>query len=377
MESKSGIERIIKLIGFKDIIEILSEKLSWSDLYTLLLHVMGEKTKKVLPAEVMKNYAKSRLSEVSPVDPRKIMYVDEILFGLLSPRFLPIELSPVIAAGANTSLTSVSPNVILSTIRNVEVVADPTMALALECARKREILNRTNGGSEEVHLSTSHRTMRLQMFSLESGFTAHFRAFALASSGKDRGNNRLELYSLENHLTAWLDFLAIAKQIGYETQNVAIGISNIRIMEKLMASKVVDRSEASRRTQDSTFKPFEKYSVSLPGEVCSMSQVSAQSEELRPHLDYLQIAEKRVVQNLKEKYPFVRFYFDLERCAGMGYYSDICYKLVAENKKGVAYPLADGGASNWTQKLLQNKKERFFSGGFGSELFCRMFSVND
>ena len=377
MENKTGIERIIERVGFKDIVDVLSKKLSWSDLYTLLLHVMEKKTKLVIPADVMKNHVRNRLSAAAPVCPKELLRLDRVLFDMLPPCFSPTELSPVISAGANTSLTSVSPKVILSTIRNVEVVADPTMALALECAREREPLSKTKDGGEDVHLAASHRTMRLQAFATESGFTAHFRAFALASSGKDRGHNQLELSSLERHLEFMLSFLSIARQImGYETHNVAVGISNIRIMEKLMADGIIDRAEASRRTQDALFKPFEKYSVSMPGEIPSMNLLSVQNEGLRPHLEYLQIAELRVVQALRKKYPEVRFYFDLERCAGMGYYSDICYKLTAENSKGVTYPLADGGASNWTQRLLQNKKERFFSGGFGSELFCRMFRTN-
>ena len=53
--------------------------------------------------------------------------IDKILYGILPDYFSPVELSPVSTIGANAVLTSLNAKIVLSTIRNVEVVGDPTL----------------------------------------------------------------------------------------------------------------------------------------------------------------------------------------------------------------------------------------------------------
>jgi hypothetical protein len=88
----------------------------------------------------------------------------------------------------------------------------------------------------------------------------------------------------------------------------------------------------------------------------------------------LKIAELSIVQTLQKRFPHVTFRFDIERTAGMGYYSSLCFKITATNETGHKFPLVDGGMSDWTQKILSSRKERFFSSGIGSELFCNLFA---
>ena len=57
----------------------------------------------------------------------------------------------------------------------------------------------------------------------------------------------------------------------------------------------------------------------------------------------------------------------------MGYYTNFCFKITAKNKNKIKFPLVDGGFTDWTQKLISSKKERFLASGFGTELFCKNF----
>ena len=56
---------------------------------------------------------------------------------------------------------------------------------------------------------------------------------------------------------------------------------------------------------------------------------------------------------------------------GNNYYKRIQYK-VDITMKGKAYEIADGGFVDWTQQLLQDKKERMLSSGFGFDLMLRI-----
>jgi hypothetical protein len=54
----------------------------------------------------------------------------------------------------------------------------------------------------------------------------------------------------------------------------------------------------------------------------------------------------------------VRIEFDQERKQGRGYYEELCFKIFATTSAGSEQELVDGGDVNWTQKLLNNAKER-------------------
>ena len=53
------------------------------------------------------------------------------------------------------------------------------------------------------------------------------------------------------------------------------------------------------------------------------------------------------------------------------YYKGVQYKVVIEHK-GQQFDIGDGGFVDWTQQLLQNKKERMFTTGIGVELLWRL-----
>jgi len=78
-----------------------------------------------------------------------------------------------------------------------------------------------------------------------------------------------------------------------------------------------------------------------------------------------------VISDLGEQFPQVDFLFDPARTSGRGYYRDVCFKIhAAAGEQPVE--LSDGGAVDWTQKLLSNAKERLFISGIGSERVCSL-----
>ncbi|HEY4478272.1 MAG TPA: hypothetical protein VI775_00315 [Candidatus Paceibacterota bacterium] len=369
-----GIDRILSTIGIKDIIDVLSSKnLNWADFHTLLLHIFEKRIEDVSPVDVMRNYKENRFSAVADTDQRELIEIDRFLYRVLPSYFLAVELSPVNSIGANATLTTLDSKVVLSTIRNMEVVGDPSMTLAIECAHRRRFV-RTIKENLEVHLATSHRALRLQNFPRNSGLTSHFRAFALASAARDIiGFNKFELVSLSAHIEAWLNFLMCSLEIGYRAQNLSVAISDVRIAERLILDGRVSREEVIHRAKDKTFNIFNVCSIDLPDQIDYVRDISVVHPELETYIRELQFTEKQMIEPLRNKYPSVHFYFDLGRCSGMGYYSGICYKLVAQNVVGNKYQLAGGGACNWTRKLLNSKKEHLITGGFGTEMFSKLF----
>ena len=107
---KSGLERILSIISLENIIEILaSKRITWADFHTLLLNIFEQRIRGISPADIMRNYKRNRFSVVANANPRELLEIDKILYGILPDYFSPVELSPVGALGANAVLTSLDP----------------------------------------------------------------------------------------------------------------------------------------------------------------------------------------------------------------------------------------------------------------------------
>ncbi|MFI5314613.1 MAG: hypothetical protein ACHQ6T_02850 [Myxococcota bacterium] len=70
--------------------------------------------------------------------------------------------------------------------------------------------------------------------------------------------------------------------------------------------------------------------------------------------------------------PRVEVVFDQSRASGRGYYTDVCFKIHARDPGGTWLELGDGGAVDWTRKLLSNAKERLVISGISSERICAL-----
>jgi hypothetical protein len=91
------------------------------------------------------------------------------------------------------------------------------------------------------------------------------------------------------------------------------------------------------------------------------------SEVARP------VVRSEVVEKLQSTHKKVRIGIDQDRKQGRGYYGELCFKIFATPSEGREQELVDGGDVNWTQKLLNNAKERLIISGCGSERLCELF----
>ncbi len=372
-----ALSRILRSIKGQEILPALTRSLSPSDLTTLLLHVMDIRVAQEGGARATQHaYQTNRFVKPGSVDQRQMLKVEQSLLGITPMHFHAIELAPVLPFGANQALAPINQKTILTTIRSLEIVADPTVALAFEAAdRRQKTLRQHPRNTERVHLCTTHRVLRQQRFDKNPGFTPHFRAFAMCSAGRDEGSERFEQETLCEHLSVYIACLSRAAAEG-KVGRITLAFSDVKIIETLSQMGILDRKQLQRKTQDPTFRPFTGTEIDLPSQVKNLDEVPSSTWArygLGRAQDRLRRIAVPVAQKIRQQFPEVEIVFDLARVAGIGYYQDSCFKISAVNKRGETFPLADGGFTCWTERLLNSHKERLLTSGFGSELFCRNF----
>ncbi len=204
---------------------------------------------------------------------------------------------------------------VLSAIRNVEVAADPTNVLALECALLRSNQSRTSKTS--VSLAASQRVIRSQKYANPDA-KAHFRLFSLCTAGKDRGNLQFETETVAEHIRFYLKCLRLFA--GKETP-LRVSIINLHEPEPYLA-----------RTLSTMTEDLKRDSANVTVETTNNS------------------AEAK------------------------GYYRTLRFHIYGTSNQGRELELVDGGDTDWTQKLLGNAKERLVISGIGTERLCDNFT---
>ena len=313
---KKIIQRIEREVGISGLASILAEKLSPTDLQSLLLEVYRIRSTRLQPSMVLADFESNRFVRPSSVSPMSLLRWEQIAFSHLPQEFKPLALSPVCPFGTSSAVSSVDQNWSVTTARNTEVVSDTTNVLALECAvRRRELLRSNPKLSEPVHLAASHRLLRAQHYD-SPGSVSHFSSFALCSAGRDQGNLQFELSTLRLHIRFYL--IALRTFLG---PDVPLHVS------------VADFSSNA----------------------------------------HLEIIETQLLSVIRAEFEGVDGGFDEGRTKGKGYYSDLCFHIHATAASGQPLELVDGGSVNWTQKFLSNAKERLIISGIGSERLCDEF----
>jgi hypothetical protein len=211
----------------------LSEGLSGSDLWSLLLDVLDQRAKRRTPAEVLRQWERDGFTRPAVIDQRTFLEIDSHLLGSASA-FEAIELSPLAPLGACSAIGLASQNKIVSALRGTEVVSDPTNVLALECARRlREPV-------ETVRLATSHRCVRAQPFPKKPGYAPHFRIFCLATAGRERKERALLIEAMSEHIRTHLVAIERLERSGY-----AFPPRTVRLLSTPELASTADRIEAT------------------------------------------------------------------------------------------------------------------------------------
>jgi hypothetical protein len=365
------------------IIESLKVKLNWetvktiisldnSQLQSLLLYIFQQRSQDVDPSKIVKNSERQPFIEPSDFDQRVFHGLESIIFSVLPDNFSSVELSPVNPFGLNAGLTKISQKNIMSTGRNTEVIADATTALALQIARQRKKLP-----NKEVHAATNQRTLRLQQYEKGSGFTSHFKVFAMCSAGKNEGSEIFESKVLYDHLSTYLKFLQGLNNSGIEINDIAVAIADIRISEKIITQNELNRKEIGRHTREREQRPMNDVKSRLLSYYNNLDELDNQvvaDYGIENNIYTLRRYDDILLSQLRKEFPNVHFIFEMGRTGGIGYYQDIVIKIEATNSQDQKFQIADGGFVDWTQKLLSNKKERLLISGIGTEYVYRVFA---
>ncbi len=314
------IERIQQEVGIPELIDVLVERLSPTDLQSLLLEVYRRRAIEVQPRQLLERYEHDRFVRPSEIAPSVLAKFDILAWSLLPDQYTTIELSPVCPLGTNTAVATVDQNKVVTTVRNTEVVADVTNVLALECASRRHQFLRSKPQSRErVRICASHRVLRGQSYKAGPGIQPHFRLLGLCVAGRDEGSFQFEITSLIEQIFFYLRLLHEVPQHGYPIQKLRVTLTDL---------------EQGRREQ---------------------------------------ALIEQVLQPLMSNYPNVLCEFDPLRESGRGYYAGVCFHIYATNNAGTELELIDGGFTTWTQQILSNHKERLLISGLGTERLCSQF----
>lgn len=313
MALSKSIERIERGLDAAGLTEKLG-RLAPTDLQTLMLEVYRLQAQRKQPASILADYESNRFTRPAAVSPVHLLDWERAAFAAAAPDFTPIALSPVAPLGTCSTVALVDQNKALSTSRNTEVLSDSTNVLALEAASRRKRLLAANARSvERVHLAASHRLLRAQNYG-SSKFASHFSLFGLCSAGRSQESGQFELETFALHAGVY-----------------------VRALRSFLGDALPLRlavTDFSGKKPDFAARLFAAINATYPGIDCVI---------------------------------------DPARESGRDYYLDLCFHVYAATADGGWLELADGGAVNWTQRLLSSAKERCVISGIGSERVCTAF----
>jgi hypothetical protein len=347
------VERDAQIPG---LFEALAERLPASDLQSLLLETVARRATRMGLPQAVTRRRESPLLKPSGVDARVLNRFDGIAFET-AVEFEALELSPVCPLGLEHRLGGQHQNNILSTIRNVEMLGDSTPALALECALLRVD---PAARSTTVRLCASQRVVRLQPFDVE-GFTAHFRLFALVSAGRDSGWLTFECIHLVEHVRFYLALFERLNSAGFAIGPSRVEISDTAVTTEYLAANGVDLDAIRERVRAHRIGSSETF--------LREANIAAAPPEAPTALAAL-------LNNLQREFPGTSFRFDPLRLEGLAYYSGPCFRISPRAPDGNHYPVVDGGFTDWTARLLNNRKERLLTSGIGSEFVCKAYATH-
>lgn len=308
--------KILDRIGEPGLFQLLTDGLTGTELNSLLLDVLRAKAKKTSAPSLLKQYQLNRFVKPADLPVIELRQTELDLLRLFQNHlFEPIELSPVSIFGSCSAVSPTDQNNVLSAYRGTEVLADATNAMALHiCDRKKRGLWQPKTPAEKLRLSTIQRHVRTQTIST-AGFTPHFKIGCFVTSGMDTGDFTFEKEALLEHL-----------QLMNAIYNSYYGVQDVSF-----------RFLCRMGYQDS---------LRLAIEV----KAYVQSKSSNVRIDIVESPEK-----------------DNTYYKGLQYKIDVLWK-------GKVFEIADGGFVDWTQKILQNKKERFLIGGIGFEFMFRVMN---
>lgn len=300
------IKSILEKSDNKDLLNILAKALSFSELNSLLMEVYKLKCDEIKPTNLMKGYESNKYVKPAFENPIKLKELElKLLKTAESFSFTPIELSPVAPIGACSAIGTVNQNKILSALRNTEVMADATNSLALHICSLKRNMNQTQRDNSVMKYCAIHRLIRTQIFD-NPRFTPHFNLYCMVTSGRDTGSHSFEKENILEHLNFY---------------------------------KIILRNVANTET-------FKLKLFKIGADEVSNNFFNKIANYIREKIDMdIEIVD------------------DMTRIENQ-YYKGLQFKIYV-NINGSEVEAGDGGFVGWSQKLLENKKERMLISAIG------------
>ncbi len=301
------VDRIVRESGVHDLVDILSTRLSPTDLQSLMMEVYRRRAGQILPGGLLSRFEQDRFSQPAAVSPRATSDLEHLVWAALPEGYEGIELSPLCPMGTNSVVATVDQRKVVTTDAQHRGCGRFDQR---PCPGLRTEAPAPPGGQE--HPVHAGQPGQLPASGSGSGVrqprgAAHFRLIGLASAGRDEGSFAFETRSL-------------CEQIGFFVD-------------------VVGRA-----------KPGWRARVAVT-DLCGRSPVW----------------ETEVLTTLADRFPDLVVEMDSSRASGRGYYVDACYKLFFTADQGKEIEVGDGGCTTWTRQLLSDAKERLVISGLGAE----------
>ncbi len=343
---------------------------------SLLLEVVRHHADHQRPSEVLAHGAEP-LFGASAVDARLFHRFHSVALAV-TEAFEALDLAPVAPFGTCAVLSGIDQNNVLSALRRAEVVADPTAALALAAAARRRSPPARRSGW--VRLCASTRVVRMQSLAgAPTGYTPHFRLFALGTAGRDTGEHRFETDTLAEHILAWLRLADGLRRVGFMIGRLTVEICEVDAVSALCSAQGVAveevRAVAAAHRIGAANDVLARRGATLPNAVTDPRADLGALHARLPREAALRLdrVRERVFPAIAAAFPGTEVRFDLSRLEGLGYYRGLAFRISFDGPSG-SLPVIDGGFTTWTQALLADRKERFLASAIGTELICKAYA---
>ncbi|MFC4811485.1 hypothetical protein [Paenibacillus sp. GCM10023250] len=203
-ELQSELESIPGRPNRADVIRLLAEDLSGSELNTLLLEVFRARTAASSAADLLRRYRENRFVQPAAADPIALRRLELALLSIaVRHGAAPVQLSPVAPLGTASVIAEVDQNNVVSALRGTEVVSDATNLLALHACELIRARGASRRKEERLRLCTTHRHVRAQFWGNAPGMLPHFHLFGQVTAGRDTGSYGFEKPAFWEHIALY------------------------------------------------------------------------------------------------------------------------------------------------------------------------------
>jgi hypothetical protein len=152
-----------------------------------------------------------------------------------------------------------------------------------------------------------------------------------------------------------------------------VEISDTAVVEALLSQAGVSLEELRQSVRAHLLGGSERFlaerGIRLP------EAIEDPARELPGSVPHFRLARLKteLIDKLRTEFPEAQFRFNLARLEGLSYYQGVCLRISPIAPDGNRYAVTDGGFTNWTARLLEDRKERLLATGIGSEFVCAKY----